>query len=43
MNVESIGQLQEGLRVLLDLLETIDLTKENRKELTEQILRMMQI
>lgn len=43
MNVESIGQFQEGIRVLLDLLETIDLTKENRKELTEQILRMMQI
>jgi hypothetical protein len=43
MNVESIGQFQEGLRVLLDLLEAIDLTKENRKELTEQILRMMQI
>lgn len=43
MNVESIGQFQEGLRVLLDLLETIDLTKENRKKLTEHILRMMQI
>jgi hypothetical protein len=43
MNVESIGQFQEGLRVLLDLLEAMDLTIQDRKELTEQILRMMQI
>lgn len=38
----SAAQLQGELAALLDELEGVDLTQQDRKALTERILRMMQ-